>query len=120
MNSLRQNSWIQFNIFGGIAFSDSLGYFGNLMGKLFAVSLKSGAIKWTLSTEASEANHAAYFKKDNTCRDDIQTIIKANEDFYTLYLRMGAIFSTPFLYGAYLVFTSLEGTVYCLKKDTAS
>lgn len=106
---------VQFNIFGGMGFRDSIGYFGNLMGRFFAVGLATGDILWSIETDGSKQGYPQYFKAGNVYRDDIQSIIRKNEDFYTLYLKMGAIFSTPGISGEHIVFSSLDGNIYCLK-----
>ena len=105
----------KFNIFGTMAFSAGMGYFGTLMGKVFCLDLKTGAIRWTFVTDGYNQSRDRYFKSDDAFRDDIGAIIRVPEDFLTMYYRMGAIFSRPAVSGNRLVVGSLDGTVYCLE-----
>jgi outer membrane protein assembly factor BamB len=108
---------LQYNIFAEPTFSDSMLYVGTLMGKLFAIQRRNGNIAWAYNTTGYSQNHLNYFKVDDTYRDDFfGSILKKNEDFLDLYVNMGAIFSKPAIWSDYIVFTSLDGTVYCLKK----
>ncbi|GAA4446585.1 hypothetical protein GCM10023189_01870 [Nibrella saemangeumensis] len=106
----------QFNIFGGMAFSAATGYFGTLMGKVFSIDLKTGAVRWTFTTDGYRQNRDRYFKPDDTFRADIGSIIRVPEDFLQLYYRMGAIFSAPTLSGKQLFIGSADGTIYCLEE----
>src|SRR5688572_11016572 len=109
---------LQYNIFGAPAFSDSLVYTGTLMGKLFALDRTTGKILWTYNTDGYTKNHLNYFKPDDSNRDDLfGNILKKNEDFLQLYNDMGAIFSKPCISGSNLIITSLDGMVYCLRKE---
>jgi len=108
---------LKYNIFGDPAFSDSMLYVGTLMGKLFGIDRKTGRILWSYNSFAYGQNHLNYFKEDDSNRDDLfGGILKKNDDFLDLYTNMGAIFSTPAISNEYLVFTSLDGTVYCMKR----
>ena len=106
---------LHFNIFGGLAIDGGIGYVGTLLGKLYAVDLKSGAERWAFATDGYNANHLKYFKADDSFRDDIFEIVKSDEAFIDVEHEIGAIFSTPALAGDRLVFTSTDGSVYCLK-----
>lgn len=104
-----------FNIFGPPAFSNSMLYVGNLMGKIFAIDSKTGAIRWTFVTDGYTANHDTYFKADDSFRDDLYKYIKNNVDYINAQLKWGAVFSSPAVSGDYMVITSTDGTIYCLK-----
>jgi eukaryotic-like serine/threonine-protein kinase len=106
---------VKFNVFGGPAFTESMVYAGSLMGKLFGIDLKTGAIKWTITTNLYNKNKTKYFKND-LYRDDIQSIIQKGEDFLTMYYELGAFFSTPAISEGRLIITSTDGSVYCFKR----
>lgn len=106
----------QFNIFGAPCFSQGMLYMGNLMGKVFGIDRKTGAIQWTFLTDGYKANHDTYFKADDTFSDNFFKVIKTNVDYINVQLRWGAVFSSPAVSGEYLVLTSTDGNVYCLKK----
>lgn len=105
-----------FNIFGTCALSRSMGYFGTLMGKIQAINLKDGAVRWTFSTEAYQKNRLSYFKEDDDYRDDIGDLLPYPEKILDLYAAVGSIFSQPAIDGALLIFTGYDGSVYCLKE----
>ena len=48
---------LNFNIFGKLAVADSVGYIGTLLGKVYGIDLRSGAIMWTFATDGYEQNH---------------------------------------------------------------
>ncbi|WP_128547346.1 outer membrane protein assembly factor BamB family protein [Larkinella soli] len=104
----------KFNIFGGSAFSPTTLFVGTLMGKLLALDRKTGTIRWTFTTDGYKRNRSRYFRDDDSFRPDIQTIIRVPEDFLQLYNQVGAVFSAPTLAGNRLLFSSMDGAVYCL------
>ncbi|MES2276668.1 MAG: PQQ-binding-like beta-propeller repeat protein [Bacteroidota bacterium] len=105
---------VKFNIFGGSAFKGQNMYFGTLMGKLFALDVKTGDVKWIFLTDAYKSNRFVYFKDDDTFRDDfVATVSKPNGMWLSL-LKMGAIFSTPAIAQNSIVFTTMDGQVYCI------
>jgi outer membrane protein assembly factor BamB len=103
---------VKFNVFGATAFSENLAYVGTLMGRLYAIDLKSGKVMWEINNPLYEKNRLNYFKEDDTYRNDIQTIIKKNDDFLTLYYNLGAIFSTPVVTQKYIIVTSTDAKIY--------
>ena len=105
-----------FNIFGGLAVADTIGYVGTLLGKLYGIDLRTGAIAWTFATDGYGRNHRKYFKPDDSFRDDIFEIVTSNEAFVGVEHEIGAFFSTPALADEYLVVTSTDGTVYCFRR----
>lgn len=106
---------LKFNIFGGSAFDPTSVYVGTLMGRVFGLDRKTGAIRWVFTTEGSRLNRNRYFKSDDTFRDDIRTVIRSYDDFLVMYERLGAMFSAPALAGNRLLVGSADGTIYCLK-----
>lgn len=107
-----------FNIFGGLAIDDSIGYVGTLIGKLQAVNLRTGALLWSFATDGYSRDHLKYFKPDDSFRDDIFEIVKSDEAFIGVEYEIGAIFSTPLVAGDRILVTSTDGTLYCLKRPT--
>jgi outer membrane protein assembly factor BamB len=92
-------------------------YVGNLMGKVFGIDLKTGAIRWTFTTDGYKLNHDKYFKANDEFRDDIYTVIKNNIDYINVQLKWGAVFSSPAISNNALIITSTDGTVYCLERS---
>jgi outer membrane protein assembly factor BamB len=111
---------VKFNIFGGVAFSKNRLYVGTLMGRLYAIDLQSGQIQWLINNTLYEKNRLRYLKEDDTYRNDIQTIIKKNDDFLTMYYNLGAIFSTPVIAQDMLIFSSTDGNVYGYQSNRRS
>jgi len=106
---------MEFLMFGRPAFSKTMIYTGTTIGKLHAMNKLTGNEVWTFSTDGYKNNRLKYFKEDDSYRDDIYSIIKSNEHFLEVEMELGGIFSTPAIANEYLVFTSTEGSVYCLK-----
>jgi eukaryotic-like serine/threonine-protein kinase len=107
---------LHFNIFGGLAIADSVGFVGTLLGKIYGVNLRDGAVVWTFATDGYNRNHLKYFKPDDSFRDDIFEIVKSDEAFIEVEWEIGAIFSTPALSGRYLIVTSTDGQVYAFQR----
>ena len=108
---------MDFLIFGNNAYSEHILYVGTTIGKLHAIMIKSGENLWSFSTESYETNHLKYFKPDDSYRDDIFSIIKSNEQFLEVECELGGIFSTPAIVNEKILFSSTNGTVYCLSKQ---
>ncbi|MFZ1683814.1 MAG: PQQ-binding-like beta-propeller repeat protein [Candidatus Zixiibacteriota bacterium] len=108
---------LKFNIFGSIAIVDTIGYVGTLMGKLFGLNIRTGEIVWTFNTDGYVTNHLAYFKPDDSFRDDIFEKVKSNEAFIEVEYQIGAFYSAAALADNYLVAASADGTVYCFKRQ---
>jgi outer membrane protein assembly factor BamB len=109
---------VKFNIFGACSFSKSMLYAGTLLGKVFGIDTKTGAIKWSFTTDGYSENHDKYFKPDDTFRDDLYKVIRNNVDYINAQLKWGAIFSTPAISNDVMVITSTDGTIYCLQHST--
>jgi len=106
---------VKFNIFGPCNFSKSMLYVGTLIGKVFGIDKKTGAIRWTFATDGYNTNHNKYFKADDTFRDDLYKVIRNNVEYINAQLKWGAVFSTPAIANNIMVITSTDGTVYCLQ-----
>jgi outer membrane protein assembly factor BamB len=109
---------LKFNIFGRCSFSKSMLYVGTLAGKVFGLDKKTGAIKWTFTTDGYNVNHDKYFKADDTFSDYFFKNIGSNVEYIEAQLKWGAVFSTPAISNNLIVVTSTDGTVYCLQQST--
>jgi len=105
-----------FLVFGNNAFSKTMIYVGTTIGKLHAVNKNTGEKIWSFETESYQMNRFKYFKDDDTYRDDIYSIIQSNEQFLEVECELGGIFSTPVISDNYILFTSTNGTLYCLQR----
>ena len=107
---------MEFLIFGNNAFSKSMLYVGTTIGKLHGISLLSGDKLWSFETNSYREKRYKYFKPDDTYREDIYSIIKSNEQFLDVECELGGIFSTPYIDNNIIIFSSTNGTLYCLEK----
>jgi len=108
---------VKFNIFGGCVFTPGMVYVGSIWGKLFGIDKQAGTIRWAFATDGYTSNRTKYFKPDDTFRDDIGSILRAPVDWIGAEYKMGGIFSTPAISESFLILTSTEGVVYCLKRS---
>lgn len=110
------NKKMEFLVFGNCCFSENLLYLGTTIGKLHAISRLSGEKLWSFETENYLNNRAKYFKSDDSYRDDIYSIIRSNEHFLEVECELGGIFSTPAITDHCIIFSSTNGTIYCLNR----
>ena len=116
-----QEKWkrsMELLVFGKPVFDKNYLYIGTTIGKLHAIDINTGQDKWIFTTDNYKKNHLNYFKEDDSYRDDIFKIITSNEAFLDAQVNLGGIFSTPLLHNEYILFTSTEGALYCLKSTT--
>jgi outer membrane protein assembly factor BamB len=114
-----QDIWkadLKSNMFDKCTTTKGMLYAGLGNGKLCGIDRKTGKIEWVYATESYTANRLQYLKEDDNDRDDIGSILKTGEDYITLEKKLGGIFSRPAIYDNYMVFASMNGSVYCLKK----
>lgn len=107
---------MEFLVFGNNGYSKNLLYVGTTNGKLHAVSKTTGEKLWSFETETYQKKRLNYFKQDDSYRDDIYSIIKSNEQFLDVECELGGIFSTPYVSEDIIIFSSTNGTLYCLKR----
>ena len=105
---------MEFLVFGNNAYTDSMLYVGTTIGKLHGMALHSGKTVWSFETESYQKNRHKYFKTDDSYRDDIYSIITSNEQFLDVECELGGIFSTPCIAHDEIIFSSTNGTVYCI------
>lgn len=110
------NITMEFLIFGNNAYSDSLLYAGTTIGKIHGIELKTGKKIWSFETESYQKARYKYFKDDDIYREDIYSIIKSNEQFLEAECELGGIFSTPCITDQFILFSSTNGNLYCLKR----
>jgi eukaryotic-like serine/threonine-protein kinase len=110
------NIKMDFLVFGNNAYSENMMYVGTTIGKLNCIKIKSGEKLWNFETESYKRNRFKYFNPDDTYRDDIYSIIKSNEQFLEVECELGGIFSTPVIVNDNILFSSTDGTLYCLSK----
>jgi outer membrane protein assembly factor BamB len=103
-------------VFGKCVFSQSKIYVGTALGKLDCIDRKTGKIEWAFTNESYVANQSQYLKTDETLRDDIDKILKTGDDYITMSEKLGGIFNTVAITNDYIVFSSMNGTLYCLKR----
>lgn len=107
----------KYNLFGAPVVADSVIYEGTMMGHLFGLHKKTGKLLFDFTTDGYNTHHLDYFKEDDTYRDDVfKTRIRRNEDFLTLYIALGGIISQPIVFGNCVLFTSMDGNVYCITR----
>jgi eukaryotic-like serine/threonine-protein kinase len=107
---------MEFLIFGNNAYSKSMLYVGTTIGKIHGISLLSGDKLWSFETDSYKENRFRYFKPDDSYRDDIYSIIQSNEQFLDVECELGGIFSTPYIDNNNIIFSSTNGTLYCLER----
>jgi outer membrane protein assembly factor BamB len=110
------NKPMEFLVFGNSVFSKNMLYVGTTIGKLHGMDRKTGSKIWTFATETYRNAANKYFKTDDSYRDDIYSIIKSNEQFLEVEEELGGIFSSPWISGDKIIFTSTNGAVFCLTK----
>lgn len=110
------NKPMEFLIFGNLVFSQKMFYVGTTNGKLHGFDRISGERVWQFETEEYLEKRSAYFKDDDTYREDIYSIIKSNEEFLEVECELGGVFSTPALVNDLLLFSSTNGKLYCLEE----
>lgn len=106
---------LNFNVFGGTAFSLDKLFIGTLMGKLFCIDKNRGSVRWHFETESYQQHRGIYFTKEDVFRSNIQDIIRKGDDFLTMYYKLGGIFSTPVVQTNHVIFSSSDGNIYCLE-----
>ncbi len=108
---------VHFNVFGQCISSAKIVYVPTIWGALYGIDRKTGSIRWTFTTDGYNKNHLNYYKKDDSFRDDIFNILRVPSDWIDAEQKMGGLFSTPVLDKDKILITSLDGTLYCLKKS---
>jgi len=106
---------MQFDMFGACLLSDSTGYVGTLNGNLLAINLNKGNILWTYQTDSRQKFIDQYFTKDEQFNNAAYELLgKDLGAQVTMFYKVGGIFSQPAKKDNLLVFSSSEGSVYCL------
>jgi outer membrane protein assembly factor BamB len=103
-------------VFGKCVYSQSKIYVGTALGKLDCIDRKTGKIEWAFANESYTANQSQYLKADDSMRDDIDKILKTGDDYIIMSEKLGGIFNTVAITNDYIVFTSMNSFIYCLKR----
>ncbi|QQS36053.1 MAG: PQQ-binding-like beta-propeller repeat protein [Ignavibacteriales bacterium] len=115
-----QENWrtnVNFNTFGAPAFGGSRMYFGTLLGKLLALDIYTGEIAWSFNTDNFNSNSKHYFEdKLKITKSEFYSKISSPEDYIKALYKLGALFSTPAVNNDVIIFTSTDGSAYCLEK----
>jgi eukaryotic-like serine/threonine-protein kinase len=105
-------------VFSSPAVAGSLVYFGSFGGKLQAVSLGDGSVKWEYQTEAARKNGSRYLKPDGKLNQEAifssasyEDMVLAMEKLYSL----GSILSSPVVHHGVILFGSTDGYLYALE-----
>jgi len=106
---------LQFDMFGACVLSDSTGYVGTLNGNLVAFNLNKGNILWTYETDSRQKFFDQYFTKNEQFSNaSYEMLGKDLGAQVSIFYKVGGIFSQPAKKDNLLVFSSSEGSVYCL------
>jgi len=109
---------VKFPAFASPTIVGDLAYVGTFGGKLFAIDVTTGAIRWEFQTEASKAN--VHHAMTETGEINFPAIFTSDFFEYLPYafdamLRLGAILSSPVANDGVLYFGSGDGNVYALE-----
>lgn len=93
-----------------------MGYVGTLMGKVFGIDLKTGAMKWTFEGDGYKNKKKKYFDAEDNHPEKVLEKFDNFDNVLRIYTDLGGVFSTPLVTNDYLVFTAVDGYVYCLAR----
>jgi outer membrane protein assembly factor BamB len=107
---------VKYNIFGSMALSEGMGYVGTLMGKMFGIDLKTGAVKWIFEGDGYKTNKKKYFDDEDKHPEKVLEKFDNFENVVRMYNELGGVFSTPVVTSDYIVYAGADGGVYCLAR----
>ncbi|HTS36497.1 MAG TPA: PQQ-binding-like beta-propeller repeat protein [Candidatus Solibacter sp.] len=114
LKTMTFNKWF---IFSSPAIAGNFAYVGSTQGILVAVDLSSMQQVWSFDTDGSKHRPAGYVKPDGT--PDMEVIYRS--DFYddmvtglNRIMGMGAVFSSPLVFGKTVIVGSADGNLYAL------
>jgi eukaryotic-like serine/threonine-protein kinase len=113
--SLDNHHW---PMFSSPAIAGKMLYLGSNEGKLLALDLPSQKIAWTLQTDGSKQNGAAYTKPDGTPNYEAAFFDFFYDDMVAgnnKLLSVGAVLSSPTVADGVVYFGSADGNVYAVK-----
>ncbi len=114
--TVRWQTPVGLNVFGGLTIGRKLGYVGSLDGKLHAVDLSNGEIRWTYQTEASKTHYSRFFTESGDLRTDLVEIYSNDIDaIYNDMLNLGSVLSTPSIRDGVVYFSSADSCIYALR-----
>jgi outer membrane protein assembly factor BamB len=113
--SLEFNHW---PMFSSPAIAGGLLYIGSHQGRVNAVDLKAQKVAWSFDTEGSKKNGPTYTKADGTPNYEAAFFDFFYDDMITGVQKMmsvGAVLSSPVVFGNTVYVGSTDGNVYALK-----
>jgi outer membrane protein assembly factor BamB len=99
-----------------MALSEGMGYVGTLMGKMFGIDLKTGAVKWIFEGDGYKTNKKKYFDDEDKHPEKVLEKFDNFENVVRMYNELGGVFSTPVVTSDYIVYAGADGGVYCLAR----
>jgi outer membrane protein assembly factor BamB len=108
---------VPLNVFSSASLSDSTAYFGCVDGIVYKMDIISGKSIILFQTDGSKKHYADFLDSSGKLREDV--IEKYKDDatpLYTEFLKMGSIFSTPWIENGILYFGSAMGIFMQLNK----
>jgi outer membrane protein assembly factor BamB len=106
---------VPLNVFGSASLNDSTAYVGCIDGAVYKMDIISGKSVKIFQTASGKEHFADFIDSSGNLRESI--IEKYRDDvtpLYTEFLKMGCIFSTPWIDNGVLYFGSADGYVYAL------
>ncbi len=103
------------NVFSSATLNDSLAYISCIDGTIHKMNIVTGDIEMIFQNEVSKKNYANIFDASGKIRADL--IEKYKDDptpLYHEFLKLGSIFSTPWIEDGILYFGSSDGYIYAL------
>ena len=113
--SLDNHHW---PMFSSPAIAGKMLYLGSNEGKLLALDLPSQKVAWTLQTDGSKQNGAAYTKPDGAPNYEAAFFDFFYDDMVagnTKLLSVGAVLSSPTVADGVVYFGSADGNVYAVR-----
>ena len=115
---LRFNFDTKAYVFSSPALAGNTVYVGSHNGKLYAIDVTSGALRWSFQTDASKADPMKLLNPDGSLNQDSFTSVFGDfQDMYIDFFRfttIGAIVSSPAVADGVVYFGSADGNLYAL------
>jgi outer membrane protein assembly factor BamB len=107
---------VPLNTFSSASIAGNKAFFGTLDGVIYRLNINTGEVAPVFQTESSSKKKQLFFNDKGVLRTDLQQ--KYEDDITRLfadYLQMGSIFSTLWIDGNRLYFSSADGAIYALE-----
>lgn len=107
---------VPLNTFSSASIAGNEAFFGTLDGVIYRLDIKNGEVVPIFQTESSKKNRQLFINDENMLRADLQQKYEDNiTRLFADYLQMGSIFSTIWIDGNRLYFSSADGAIYALE-----